>query len=211
MSSMTLYLTLSQILNTSVPDLYFLTPTCSQVRFDVGPNNFILTSCFQTWRWPLLMTDFGQPGATRGWRSDRPGSWSDHQSWLISGRFRSSQILSPNPLFRGQHDTNSGRTTPGLYNEPLMADWGPPMTSTKNLSIHSCFYLFYPNSPLQTLIMFSLCPSGSLRCSRWPCHPRTTLRWALPNGVPPEGAIKGDRCEFAHNTEADGQTATTCD
>jgi hypothetical protein len=70
----------------------------------------------------MLMIDFGQPGATRGWRSDRPDLRSDHQSRLISGRFRLSYILTINPLFHGQHDTNSGKTTPGLYNDGLMVD-----------------------------------------------------------------------------------------
>jgi hypothetical protein len=58
--------------------------------------------------------------------------------------------------------------------------------------------------------MFSLRPGGGLRCSRWSCRPRTTLRRALPDGVPPRGAIQGDQCVFTHNTDPDGQTATHC-
>jgi hypothetical protein len=51
-------------------------------------------------------------------------------------------------------------------------------------------------------------PSRQLSRSRWPCRPRTTLRRALPDGIPLGGAIQGDRCEFTHHPEADGQTAS---
>jgi hypothetical protein len=70
----------------------------------------------------MLVTDLGRPGAARGWRFDRHGMRSDYQSRLISGRFKSSRILSPILLFRGQHDSNSGDTTLGLYNEGPMTD-----------------------------------------------------------------------------------------
>jgi hypothetical protein len=60
-----------------------------------------------------------RPGAAgqtaRGERSDR---WALE----ISGRFRSSLILYLNPLFHGKHDSESGKTTPGPYNEGPMAD-----------------------------------------------------------------------------------------
>jgi hypothetical protein len=105
-------------------------------------------------------------------------------------------------------DFNSGKTTPGLYNEGLMADRGHPIASTKTLSIHFYFYPFCSNSLFQTPIPFSLHPGGGLRRSRWPCRPRTTLRRTSPDGVPPGEAIQGDRREFAHHPEADGQTAT---
>jgi hypothetical protein len=61
------------------------------------------------------MTDFSRPDATRGWQSDR-------LALKILGMFRSSLILSLNPLFRGKHDSKSEKTTPDLYNEGLMAD-----------------------------------------------------------------------------------------
>jgi hypothetical protein len=63
----------------------------------------------------MLTTDFSQPDAARGWRFDR-------LSLLVPEKFRSSLILSLNPLFHGKHCSKSGKTTPGLYNEPLMAD-----------------------------------------------------------------------------------------
>jgi hypothetical protein len=85
---------------------------------------------------------------------------------------------------------------------------GIPITSTNILLIRSCFYLFYPNSLFQTPILFSLHPDGGLRHSRWPCQPRTTLRRAPPDGVPPGGAIQGNRHEFTQYTGADGQTTT---
>jgi hypothetical protein len=72
------------------------------------------------------------------------------------------------------------------------------------------FYLFCPNSPLQTLILFSLHLSGGFRHLRWSCRPRTTLRQAPTNGVPPGEAIQGNRHEFTHYTGADGHTATLC-
>jgi hypothetical protein len=63
----------------------------------------------------MLTTDFSQPGAARGWRSDL-------LSLLVLGNFRSSPILSLNPLFCGKHNSKSGKTIPNLYNEGLMAD-----------------------------------------------------------------------------------------
>jgi hypothetical protein len=50
------------------------------------------------------------------------GTWSDRLAWLIMGSFRLSPILSLNPLFHGKHDSNSGKTTPDLYNKGLMAN-----------------------------------------------------------------------------------------
>jgi hypothetical protein len=85
---------------------------------------------------------------------------------------------------------------------------GVPIVSTKNLSIIFCFYLFCPNFLFQTSIMFSLHPGGGLICFRWPCRPRATLRRASPDGVPPEGAIQGDRREIVQHTGANGQTVT---
>jgi hypothetical protein len=85
---------------------------------------------------------------------------------------------------------------------------GIPIASTKNLSIRSCFYLFYPNSLFQPPILFSLHPGGGLRRSRWPCRIRTTLRRASPDGVPLGEAIQGDRREFAHYVGLDGQAVT---
>jgi hypothetical protein len=70
------------------------------------------------------------------------------------------------------------------------------------------FFTFCPNSLFQTPIMFSLHPNGSLRRSRWPCRPRTSLSRALPDEIPPGGAIQGDRREFVHHPGVDGQTAT---
>jgi hypothetical protein len=58
--------------------------------------------------------------------------------------------------------------------------------------------------------MFSPCPDGGLRCSRWPCRPRTTFMLALPERVPPGGVIQTDRREFMHYPEAGGQTAIHC-
>jgi hypothetical protein len=78
----------------------------------------------------------------------------------------------------------------------------------KLLSICLCFLSLCPNSLFQAPIMFSLHLNGSLRRSRWPCQPRTTLRRALPNGFPPGGTIKGNRREITQNAEPDGQTAT---
>jgi hypothetical protein len=46
--------------------------------------------------------------------------------------------------------------------------------------------------------------------SRRPCRPRTILRRALPDGVPPRGAFQGDQLRFAHSTDADDQTASSC-
>jgi hypothetical protein len=63
----------------------------------------------------MLTTDFSQPGAARGAQSDR-------LSLLVLGKFRSSPILSLNPFFCGKQDSKLGKTTPGLYNEGLMAD-----------------------------------------------------------------------------------------
>jgi hypothetical protein len=110
-----------------------------------------------------------------------------------------------------------GNTTPTRRRPPqaytMKVSWpieAVPIAHTKNLSVLLYFYPFYLNSPLQTLCMFSLRPGGGLRCSRWSCRPRTTLRQALPDGVPPGGAIQGDRCVFTHNTDPDGQTATHC-
>jgi hypothetical protein len=68
----------------------------------------------------------GLPGAVQGWRSDHLGGQSDRLVRLITGKFRSSRILSLNPLFREKHDSNTGETTPCLYNGGLMADWGYP-------------------------------------------------------------------------------------
>jgi hypothetical protein len=66
-----------------------------------------------------FLIDPAQPGVggltARGVRSDR-------LSLIVLGKFRSSTILSPNTLFCEQHDSNSGKTTLGLYNEVLMAD-----------------------------------------------------------------------------------------
>jgi hypothetical protein len=81
-----------------------------------------------------------------------------------------------------------------------------PIAYTKILLIHLCFYLFCPNSLFQTPILFCLRPGDGLRRSRWPCQPGTTLRRAHPNGVPPRGAIQGDRREFAQYVGADVQT-----
>jgi hypothetical protein len=62
----------------------------------------------------MLMTDLGA-SAARGVRYDRLAQ-------EISGRFGSSPILSLILLFHAQQDSNSGKTTPSLYNEGLMAD-----------------------------------------------------------------------------------------
>jgi hypothetical protein len=123
---------------------------------------------------------------------------------------RSNPILSLNPLFYGKHNSNLGKTTLGLYNGGLMADRGHPNHIYKILLLHLCFYLFYPNSLFQPPTLFSPHPSGGLRCSRWPCRPRTTIRQAPPDGVPPGAAIQGDWHEFAHSTDPDSQNATVC-
>jgi hypothetical protein len=68
----------------------------------------------------MLTTDFSQPGAARGWQSDRQGARSDLLSLLVLEKFRSSSILSLNPLFHGKHNFKSGKTIPSLYNEGLM-------------------------------------------------------------------------------------------
>jgi hypothetical protein len=73
--------------------------------------------------WQPVLADpaWSGPGGqtTRGTRSECLD--------LISlGRFRSSLILSLNLLFCGKHDSKSGKTTSGLYNEGLMANWGYP-------------------------------------------------------------------------------------
>jgi hypothetical protein len=70
----------------------------------------------------MLTTDLDQPSAARGWRLDRQGTRSNRLALEILGRFRLSVILSLIPLFREQQVSNSGKTTPGLYNEGLMAD-----------------------------------------------------------------------------------------
>jgi hypothetical protein len=82
-----------------------------------------------------------------------------------------------------------------------------PISSTKNLSLLFCFYLFYPNSLFQPPIMFSLHLGGGLRRSRWLCRPRTTLRRASPDGSLPEKLSKANRREFTHHPGVDGQTA----
>jgi hypothetical protein len=66
-----------------------------------------------------FLTDPTKPGA--GGPTAR-GVRSDHLSLIVSGKFRSSPVLSPNPLFHEQKDSNSGKTIPGLYNEGLMVD-----------------------------------------------------------------------------------------
>jgi hypothetical protein len=70
----------------------------------------------------MLTSDFSQPGAARGWRSDHQGARSDHLSLLVLEKFRSSPILSLNRLFHRKHDSKSGKTTPALYNESLRAN-----------------------------------------------------------------------------------------
>jgi hypothetical protein len=149
----------------------------------------------------MLTTDFSQPDATRGARSDR-------MSMLVPKKFRSSPILSLNPLFREKHNSKSGRPPQAYIMKVSWPIEGHPIASTKKLSILFCFYLFCPNFLFQTPILLSLHPDGGVRRSRWPCRPRTTLMRALPDGVPPGGAIQGDQREFAHHPEAGGQTAT---
>jgi hypothetical protein len=68
----------------------------------------------------MLTTDLGRPGAARGW-------------WLIKGRFRSSRILSPNLLFREQHDSNSGNTTHAYIMKVSWSIEGISITSTKKI------------------------------------------------------------------------------
>jgi hypothetical protein len=136
------------------------------------------------------------------------GTRSECLTRLIAGRFRSSRIYLQIPCFMSNMTPTHGRP-PQTY--IMKVSWpiqGIPIASTKILLIHLCFYLFCPNSLFQTPIMFSLYPGGGWRCSRWPCQPRTTLRQALPDVVPPKGVIQGDRREFAHHPGADCQTIT---
>jgi hypothetical protein len=107
-----------------------------------------------------------------------------------------------------------GNTTPSWGRPPqayiMKVLWlieGLQIASTKNLSILFCVHQFCPRSLFQPPIMFSLHPGSALRCSWWPCQPRTTLRRALPYGAAPGGAIQGDRREFAQHPEVGGQTA----
>jgi hypothetical protein len=110
-----------------------------------------------------------------------------------------------------------GNLTPSRGRPPqeyiMKVPWlieGIPITSTKNLSILFCFYLFCPNSLFQTPILFSLHPGGGMRCSRWPCRPRTTLKRASPDGVPTGGVIQSNRREIVQHIGADGQTTKCC-
>jgi hypothetical protein len=103
---------------------------------------------------------------------------------------RSNPILSLNPLFYGKHNSNSGKTTLGLYNGGLMADRGHPNHIYKILLLHLCFYIFYPNSLFQPPTLFSPHPSGGLRCSRWPSDLEQLLGKLLLMGSLPEQQSK---------------------
>jgi hypothetical protein len=106
-------------------------------------------------------------------------------------------------------------TTPSRVRLPqayiIKVSWPIEAITVASTKIYQYFYVFisfYPSSLFQPPIIFSLRPDGGLRRSKWPCRPRTTLRRASPDGVPPGGAIQSDWCELVHYTGSDIQTAT---
>jgi hypothetical protein len=94
----------------------------------------------------LLTTDFGPTRCSPRLvvRPPRRTVWPPGQ--LIMGRFRSSWILSLNPLFHKEHDSNSGRLPEAYIMKVPWSIEAIPIASTKILLIGSCFYLFCPNS-----------------------------------------------------------------
>jgi hypothetical protein len=90
---------------------------------------------------------FNLSGIARGVRSDR-------LSLTFSGKYRSSPILSLNPLFHEKHDSKSGKTTQAYI---MKVPWPIEGISIASTKIYQYFYVF---------ILFALVLSSNLQfCS----------------------------------------------
>jgi hypothetical protein len=79
---------------------------------------------------------------------------SDRLSLTFSGKYRSSPILSLNPLFHKKHDSKSGKTTQAYI---MKVPWPIEGISIASTKIYQYFYVF---------ILFALVLSSNLQfCS----------------------------------------------